>query len=581
MEKDGVSPHTKMVTICNYLRAYFNQNQGVRLGETAVVSRKVHEKKSRRSREIKIVIDRDAGQTYWQYFEPNQVVHIDVYHQPGQVDPRRAASVVLEAVHHYFQDRDALLPGQMEPAREVNLLLEKITLGTTLGEGSIARLVKYREIKEGNPSRSDHVHILAELREEDYGLIYYLVEAVEEAIQAQGLEIRKILGVTHGFGQGPREKLGAGIVLALPAHCEGVDRDMVYEQNQRQLLINLASRLGSLEEVEEFLQALNSNLFKKASTQSFLSKKHGDLTEVMEQLKELGVVKKSWFGYSLTPLGKELNTYLVNHERELEGQLRKLIRRTPVSSRYYTRFGYSQLKARKQELTDESRIISFDEQGWLGDIAVPETIISAVKRSRMEGRPRIRVKTEDIKVYGRKSYTPVDICLLIDCSSSMAGEKSKAAWFLAEHLLLSSREKLAVVTFQEMEARVTVPFTRNHRRLVSGLHAVFPEGLTPLASGLVKCIELIKNSRVRNPLLILITDGLPTYPLWTFDAQKDALDAARMVAMAKIRFACIGVQSSKDFLKDLAREAAGTLYVVDKLDRESLIAAVRDEWFSY
>jgi magnesium chelatase subunit D len=41
----------------------------------------------------------------------------------------------------------------------------------------------------------------------------------------------------------------------------------------------------------------------------------------------------------------------------------------------------------------------------------------------------------------------------------MAGDKRQAACYLAEHLLLTGKEKVAVVTFQERNSQVVVPFT--------------------------------------------------------------------------------------------------------------------------
>ena len=103
----------------------------------------------------------------------------------------------------------------------------------------------------------------------------------------------------------------------------------------------------------------------------------------------------------------------------------------------------------------------------------------------------------------------------------MAGDKRQAACFLAEHLLLTGKEKVAVVTFQERSSKVVVPFTRNESLLRKGLSTINPAGLTPLADGIMTALNLINNTRVRNPLLVLITDGIPNTPLWTMDAKSN------------------------------------------------------------
>jgi len=68
----------------------------------------------------------------------------------------------------------------------------------------------------------------------------------------------------------------------------------------------------------------------------------------------------------------------------------------------------------------------------------------------------------------------------------------------------------------------------------------------------------------------LITDGIPTVPKWTLNPLEDSLTAAKKVAGARMRFGCIGLQPNKSFLQSLSRQAKGTLYVVDELEKETL-----------
>jgi len=82
-------------------------------------------------------------------------------------------------------------------------------------------------------------------------------------------------------------------------------------------------------------------------------------------------------------------------------------------------------------------------------------------------------------------------------------------------------------------------------------------------------------------LLILITDGIPNFPLWTTDAEKDALKAAEIIAENKIRFVCIGVIPNEEFMKKLAANGRGNLYIVDELNKDSLVDVVTQEWEQY
>ena len=58
--------------IGNYLRIYFRQEQGVRLGESGVVSLKVHQVVPGRKGQVKILTNRDAGQCFLEYIDPGR-----------------------------------------------------------------------------------------------------------------------------------------------------------------------------------------------------------------------------------------------------------------------------------------------------------------------------------------------------------------------------------------------------------------------------------------------------------------------------------------------------------------------------
>ena len=183
----------------------------------------------------------------------------------------------------------------------------------------------------------------------------------------------------------------------------------------------------------------------------------------------------------------------------------------------------------------------------------------------------------DIHVHLRAAEHQLHICLLIDASASMAGRRILAAKHLARHLLVSTRDRIAVIAFQERDVRVYVPFTRDYGTVEEGLSRIQPLGLTPLAHGLSRSMELINSSRVRRPLLLLITDGIPTVPKWSADPLADAIEAARQLRAGRIPFGCIGLQPSRRYLEQLTREAGGTLHVVDELSEESLITIAHRE----
>jgi len=572
--------------LANYLKTYFDKQQGVRLGETAVVSRRVHKKSRRKFPHVQILIEQDAGKAFLQLGEPEQAVHIDVYHEPAEIQLFPLARRLWRALTAYHEEKEKDIP-PLEREKAVNFfsleqLGSRVTVATLEGEGTLLYLVQKRQGEAVRIAEdlSDHVHVLLETPEEWYDLIPLLVEEVEAAVQEQGYQLRKLMGITHGFQKGPRAEELKGLLLPVFSRERKEIDDIIYRQNQNQVILTLASYMGSVEEVREFLDNMSGNFFKRVGTQAWRKIK-GHLEQwadqIVDQMIEAGLVEKGLFGPSLTEEGERLRDYLVLNQKELEAELRKMMRRLPGGARRYQRYARSQSEVRKIEVLNKRKILRYGDREATSVVAVPETVMHAAKSSLRERRGQVRISREDLQAYGKRAYVPIDICLLVDCSASMAGDKMQAAWQLAEHLVLSSRERVAVVVFQEMSARVVVPFTRNQRRLKAGLRSVQAMGMTPLASGLMKSLEHIRESKVRNPLLVLITDGMPTYPLWTFDSKADALKAAREVAEAKIHLMCIGVRSNREFLKELADVANGSLYVVDHLTRDTLIQVLAEE----
>lgn len=572
------------MTLEYYLTSYFMKNQGVRLGETTVVSAKVHGNDPTAPGVIRIYTDEDAGRYYLQKEDNNFVLHMDVFHEPASLDPVYVARRIWQAVETYFNKlRDE---NRSEYTKEkvqdlTKKLAQDILLRTSGGTGNVVDLAGKKV--ELNPPKTwkpqSHVHLLFTVEPKHYDSILFIADAVEQAIMNQGFEIRRVEKIVHCERTNESEP-GLGIGIGLPGFKSPEAQGYRAQQNRLQIIMNLASAFGSIEDAARFMESLTAagNMFLGS-----FARKHsdGDLKQTLLDLSNSGIVKKGKFSFTLTEEGKLLRDFIRNHQKELEAQVRKSIRRYQVVRHNYQTYRHSELKSRKTQITDHKKVVGWSDQAWMSDIAIPETVVSAAARSYLEGQPRMTINKKDIRIFGKKSFAPIDTCIAIDCSGSMVGEKIRAVSYLAEHFLLTSKEKVSIVSFQETDARVVVPFTKSYQKLQDGLRTISPEGLTPLAKGIIKSIELIRSKRSRNPLLILITDGIPNCPLWTMDSQQDALKAAELIAENKIRLVCIGVIPNEGFMKKLTAAGQGNLYIVDELDKNSLVDVVTQEWQQY
>ena len=571
----------KAVSVGNYLTLYFGQDQGVRLGESVVVSRKAHARmpEKRIKGQIKILLNRDAGKTYLDFVDVDQVVHIDVYHKPGEIDPKLIAKAIYHNMEQYFLEKDPQLKyAEEERFKMVAEYMNRIYISTSRGKGLMYELFQgvikpITEYDEG----WNHIHILARLNRDEYYLVYVVAEAVEEVIMNSEVKLAKVRNIAHGNQKQPEDSFAGYIKLPWKKFKGQKAHALPAKENVNQLILKLAEKFGVVDEIEEFMESYSTNILKRKGVEQ-QKKKWGEIEHYKDQLEELGLLKNTPFGTIMTRKGVNLKDFIINHKCELETEIRRNMRKMPAGGvSRFRKLGQMQQKSSSIEITNRNKTINNPNISWSGDLAVPETVVQAVKNSFMRGDSRLTIQKEDLHYYQKKTYTPIDVCLLIDASGSMAGDKRQAACYLAEHLLLTGKEKVAVVTFQERSSQVVVPFTRNHNLLRKGLATINPAGLTPMASGIVKAVDLIKNNRVRNPLLVMITDGVPNTPLWTLDAKSDALEAASFIPEEKIHLVCIGVESNRIFLEKLSNRADGVLYLVDDLNKDNLINIVRYE----
>ena len=435
----------KAASVGNYLNLYFGQNQGVRLGESTVASTKVHARmpEKRIKGQLKILVNRDAGKVFLDFVEEGRVVHIDVYHRPGKIDPRELARAIYSAIDDYFLAKDPQLQyAEDELFKMVIDYAGKIYITSNQGRGTLYNLLQDNveplvDYEEG----WDHVHILAQLDREDYYLVYIIAEIVEQVILENGIKLAKVRNIIHG-NQKQAQDSYAGYIKLPWKHMKGQQaRHLPDKENVNQLIIKLAEKFGGVEEIQEFMENYSTNIFKRKGIQQQM-KKWGDIEHDIEQLEELGILKDTPFGKFLTTKGLKLKEYVINHKCELETEPRRNPRRRPSGGGgRFKKLGQIDRKTSKVEYTNRNKTINDPDQNWSGDLAVPETVIQALKNSYLRGDNHFSIKKQDLHYYEKKSYVPIDICLLIDASGSMAGDKRQAACFLAEHLLLTGKEK--------------------------------------------------------------------------------------------------------------------------------------------
>ena len=173
------------------------------------------------------------------------------------------------------------------------------------------------------------------------------------------------------------------------------------------------------------------------------------------------------------------------------------------------------------------------------DIAFDATVrAAAVRRRRF-------VQADDLRRKVRGHRSPFVVCFVLDNSWSIHAErmveKAKGLVFRLLEDATGRGDRVALVAFRGglPEATVALPPTSSIALAYRRLRAVPLSGQTPLADALRRAKILLRQelSKHRNavPLLVVVTDGLPTRALRPGgDPLADALAAARALGRARV-----------------------------------------------
>lgn len=560
------------------LRRWLQQGAGCRIGEAAVCSRRVHTIDPYRPEVVSILQDADAGRVFYRRQKADEIVHLDIFHSVQALDPRPIAQAVKKGIDRYSQEVAPSI-GWEQSAR-LHRLAHFIDVQTGAGGGRVTGRLCFGQKESVKKAHLNHVHIAAQLRDRQLAAILFVSWAVEQAIIQQGAELRRIEALGHETTRlGQRGDLHPYTTFTDSFLRGRSQRELAADEAygyQLTAIADVLENLDSLEELGAILTEVQSRGRPPFRSESACYPREARLFDAWIKLEGYGYVERHAGRYRLTEEGMELNRHLITRARELEAELRKqgLLFSLGVGGEVEGSFG----DLSRQQVTRRGNTRRIIRPGEGDSIALAETVGSALVRQQSEGQPGLRIIPDDLHFESRLQRKGIDICLLIDASASMLGKRIKAAKNLAEHLVINSRDRIAVITFQEDAVEVVVPFTRNHLLIRQSLQTIKPGGLTPLAKGLRVASELIQTRGQRQGLLLLITDGIPTLGENSPDPLRDSLDAALdFRQQTRFRLCCIGLQPNRSILKRLVETAEGSLHVIDELNAQSMLRIARSE----
>ncbi|NIW16747.1 VWA domain-containing protein, partial [Candidatus Bathyarchaeota archaeon] len=156
------------------------------------------------------------------------------------------------------------------------------------------------------------------------------------------------------------------------------------------------------------------------------------------------------------------------------------------------------------------------------DIHFPATIRAAARRMKDREKPLetvLRIHTEDVREKLMLYKAPITMVFVIDLSGSMmfSIEEVKEALLKLHGDAYRYRDKVGVVALKETGAVIVQHPITNLRVVANKLMGLRISGHTPLATGMLKAMEVLKEARRRDssaiPVMVIITDGSANVPL--------------------------------------------------------------------
>jgi magnesium chelatase subunit D len=157
------------------------------------------------------------------------------------------------------------------------------------------------------------------------------------------------------------------------------------------------------------------------------------------------------------------------------------------------------------------------------DIHLPATIRAAARKQKFRqpsSELALKITLEDVREKVRRYKAPMTSVFVIDLSGSMlfSLEEAKEALLRLHRDAYQYRDKVGIVALKETSAEVVQHPITNLGVVANKLLGLGISGFTPLASGMMKGLEVLKEAKRRDratiPVMIIITDGNANVPLY-------------------------------------------------------------------
>jgi magnesium chelatase subunit D len=225
------------------------------------------------------------------------------------------------------------------------------------------------------------------------------------------------------------------------------------------------------------------------------------------------------------------------------------------------------------------------------DLALDATLRAAApfQPLRQKGNLALAISEPDLRFKVRERRIGRHILFVVDASGSMGADVRMAETKAAILSLLTDayqkRERVGLIVFRGLEARLALPFTHSVNLAQRRLAQLPTGGKTPLPHALKLALETLKQEKARRPhdafLLVLITDGRanlslgsgpPMIEVKELAAQFQTLGVNSLVLDTEAFAPCLDLGC----LPDLSRLMGGLYHSLSTLRAPELVARIAE-----
>lgn len=222
------------------------------------------------------------------------------------------------------------------------------------------------------------------------------------------------------------------------------------------------------------------------------------------------------------------------------------------------------------------------------DFAFAATIRAAAPHQKRREKKfvKISIQKEDIRIKIREKRIGTHILFVVDSSGSMGAKKRmravKGAIFSLLQDAYEKRDKVALVAFRKKSAEELLSMTRSIELAKKQLQNLATGGKTPLAEGLFKAYQLIRQLKKKDgeiyPLLVLISDGRANISLHGRDPIEESLEMARKIKKEGISSVVIDTEEGFTLLemaKNISEAMGAEYYRLENIQAEDMLKLLK------